>query len=156
MNASSSTPIDIGSKTDFPEGKGREVKVKGRSLSIFRYKSKLYAMDHHCYHMGGPLAEGDIEDITLNNEIHPCVVCPWHKYNVSLITGEGIYKHEDPFLPPATRQKTSCMKSRGKKQRLHEIYEVDSGGSGGRVMVKLNESKSFKYESDRYSEGNNL
>ena len=153
-------PIDIGNTKDFIEGKGREIKVKyeneqtqekkQRSISVFRYKSILYAIDHHCYHMGGPLSNGDIEDITLpkkNGESthHPCVVCPWHHYNISLKTGESIYKHNDPF----NKNVKPCMKSRGKKQRTHEIYE---NVKSGRVMIKLNISKNEIYESDRYSE----
>ena len=84
-----------------------------------------------------------------NGEIHPCVVCPWHHYKISLKTGESIYKHDDPFN---NKNVKPCMKSRGKKQRIHEIYEEDYNKSGGgRVMIKLNISKNEIYESDRYS-----
>ena len=151
-------PIDIGNTNDFIEGKGREIKVKyedrQRSISVFRYKTILYAIDHHCYHMGGPLSNGDIEDIILppskqqkNNKIgenHPCVVCPWHHYNISLRTGESIYKHDDPF----DKTVKPCMKSRGKKQRTHIVHE---DFTTGRVMIQLNISKNEIYESDRYS-----
>ena len=36
--------------------------------------------------IGGPLHEGDIEDIGLEL----CIVCPWHKFCFSLITGRTV------------------------------------------------------------------
>lgn len=145
MSSSSESAVDIGSSDEFPEG-GRQVDVQGRPLSIFRHEGKLYALDNHCYHAGGPLAMGDIEDIKLKKtgENMACVICPWHKYKISLKTGEGIYFHTDPFGPPGKKPK---LKSRGKKQRTHEIYETEDG----RVMVTLNLSNEIKFESDYYA-----
>ena len=28
---------------------------------------------------------------------HVCVICPWHKYNISLQTGEGMYQVGSPY-----------------------------------------------------------
>lgn len=145
------TPIDIGASSEFPEGCGRQVDVGGRPLSIFRHDGTLYALDHHCYHSGGPLAGGDIEDLTLPSKSgnstthHPCVICPWHKYKISLKTGEGIYLHADPFAAKKTKPK---LKSKGKKQRTHEISEDDTTG---RVFVTLNLSEKVKFGSDYYA-----
>lgn len=135
--------IDIGSSSDFTEGRGQHVDVRGRPLSIFRHDGALYALDHHCYHSGGPLALGDIEDLVLNQESHPCVVCPWHKYKISLKTGEGIYLHSDPFA----KRKTAKLKSKGKKQRTHKIFE----DKNGRVMVVLDLSENIQFGSDYYA-----
>ena len=37
-------------------------------ISVFRVNNALYALDSICYHAGGPLAEGDIEDIDGNQQ----------------------------------------------------------------------------------------
>jgi hypothetical protein len=41
-------------------------------------------MDAACYHHGGPLGDGAIEDLGGAT----CVSCPWHKYRITL-GGEG-------------------------------------------------------------------
>ena len=48
----------------------------GRKILLARTRGKVYATDAHCFHMGGALWEGDIEDI----DGHACVVCPLHRY----------------------------------------------------------------------------
>jgi nitrite reductase/ring-hydroxylating ferredoxin subunit len=138
---------DVGSSSDIVERRGYQVEVHGRMICIFRHDGNLYALDLHCYHMGGPLATGDIEELVLERptgrgeEVHPCVVCPWHKYKISLKTGEGIYRQTDPF----SATKECVIKSRGQKQRTHEVFEEN-----GRVIVRLNLSEERKYESDYY------
>ncbi|XP_064645605.1 Rieske domain-containing protein-like [Lineus longissimus] len=46
---------------------------------------KFHAMESKCGHMGGPLHEGDIENIGGN----PHVVCPWHGYMFALRDGKS-------------------------------------------------------------------
>ena len=50
--------------------------LDGRYVSVILHKDKLYCLDSTCYHTGGPLALGDIEDVDGDE----CIVCPWHKY----------------------------------------------------------------------------
>lgn len=45
----------------------------------------FYAMDACCPHQGGPLNEGDIEDIGGNLKI----TCPWHYYQFDVKTGKS-------------------------------------------------------------------
>ena len=46
-------------------------------------------MENTCCHQGGPLCEGDIEDITLENDrTSVCVTCPWHGWKFKLDSGE--------------------------------------------------------------------
>ncbi|XP_033725488.1 uncharacterized protein LOC117315414 [Pecten maximus] len=60
--------------------------VGGRKdLGLFYNRGAFYAMDAWCGHMGGPLFEGDIED--LNGRAH--VMCPWHSYMFDLQTGKN-------------------------------------------------------------------
>lgn len=49
-----------------------------------------------------------------------CIVCPWHKYKITLETGEGLYQSVDPKDPSA--KPMWC--SKGIKQR---IPHSDSG-----------------------------
>lgn len=45
-------------------------------------------MDNKCCHQGGPLVQGDIEDLVLDNKsLGPCVSCPWHGWNFKLTSG---------------------------------------------------------------------
>ncbi len=43
----------------------------------------FYAIDSRCSHEGGPLEQGDIED--LGNKL--VVVCPWHSFDFDLKNG---------------------------------------------------------------------
>lgn len=92
-----------------------------------------YAMDAICYHMGGSLEDGrlvliDVEDMgqargcgggandavsrhTGSSHQRAVVVCPWHRYHITLDTGEGLYKAMD-----------GRWKSKGIRQRTHTIY----------------------------------
>ena len=45
-------------------------------------------MDAVCYHAGGPLTVGDIEEVGGR----ACVRCPWHNYFVTVDTGEKLYQ----------------------------------------------------------------
>ena len=40
---------------------------------LLRVRGELYAMDSICYHAGGPLTAGDIEDIVVDGAKIPCV-----------------------------------------------------------------------------------
>ncbi len=57
--------------------------MAGRKILLTRHNNVLYAMDSHCYHMGHPLLEGDLEDVA---SVHPCIVCPAHRHRVSSST----------------------------------------------------------------------
>ena len=41
---------------------------------------------------------------------HTCIVCPWHRYTISLQTGEGFY-----------RDMQGQWKCKGKRQRTHRV-----------------------------------
>ena len=59
------------------------VKVAGKEIALFQVQGKYYAIDNACTHVGGPLAEGDVEDTV--------VECPWHGSRFSLETGKVLY-----------------------------------------------------------------
>lgn len=49
------------------------------------------------------------------------IVCPWHRYKISLTTGEGLYVGID------IETRAQQLKSKGPKQRVH-LVELRDGG----------------------------
>uniref|UniRef100_A0A8C4AML9 Rieske domain-containing protein n=1 Tax=Denticeps clupeoides TaxID=299321 RepID=A0A8C4AML9_9TELE len=127
----------VGSKEELLRAKRVSVLLGGREVLVLHYRGRFHALDARCYHSGGPLQEGDIEEIAGRL----CIVCPWHKYKITLAEGEGLYQAADPKPGPW------C--SKGVKQRVHSITE-----SGGDILVALNDCvdslDSDYYQSERY------
>lgn len=44
------------------------------------------------------------------------IVCPWHRYFITLDTGEGMYRDLD-----------GSWRSKGPRQRTHRVFEEDNG-----------------------------
>jgi len=101
---------------DFPQGSRKIVKLDSERNIVVIHDPKNYgvfhALDALCFHHGGPLCKGDIEEIFERLVI----VCPWHKYKIDLETGT----HIDTDL----QKKPRCTE---KAQRVHETA-VDSSG----------------------------
>lgn len=160
--------------SELPLNQRKCVSVQGRSVILFRQEAKqaaqqaaqsspsgahfgpdgsaLYAIDAICQHMGGPLVQGEIEDIVAvasttstpsaasvkhqastgstkpSLSIHSVVVCPWHRYRFSLQTGEGFYQSMQ-------QQNTKLWTSKGKRQRNHRV-KINS--ATGEISVALN------------------
>lgn len=103
------------------------VVLEGRYVSILRVQGKLYCIDSVCFHAGGPLTLGDIEEING----HICLVCPWHCYQISLGTGEKFY--QEATTGPDDKLQAGGWKSVGQRQRTHAVEERESG-----LYVSLN------------------
>lgn len=71
-----------------------------------------------------------------------CIVCPWHKYRITLETGEGLYEGINP-LDPSPMPK---WQSKGVKQRIHKIT-IDNGN----VYVSPPDL-SVRFDSDYFAE----
>lgn len=112
--------------------------LNGRYISVIQYKEELHCLDSICFHSGGPLALGDIEDVGGQ----PCLKCPWHFYHVSLEDGEKWYQEAD--IQPDGTLKAGSWKSVGARQRRHDVEMRDDG-----VYVKLNLEGDIA--SDRYA-----
>ena len=67
-----------------------------------------------------------------------CIICPNHKYKITLAEGEGLYKGKVP------RENVSRWFSKGVKQRTHTVTETN-----GDVYVKLSEDCDY-IDSDYY------
>ncbi|XP_037648890.1 Rieske domain-containing protein [Sebastes umbrosus] len=127
-------PHFVGKKDELIEAKRSFRTIEGRDVLIVHHQSVFYAMDSYCYHAGGILQNGDIEEIAGKL----CIICPNHKYKICLANGEGIYKAMDPT--EAVRK--FRWYSKGAKQRMHTVTEAN-----GDVYVKLSEDESW-LESD--------
>jgi len=81
----------------------------------------LHCIDSICFHAGGPLALGDIEDVDGN----ACLTCPWHFYKVSITDGNKYYqtleKDETGKMVPGS------WKTVGVRQRVHKVEEREDG-----------------------------
>lgn len=66
-----------------PTGEGREFEVAGERIAVFRTRGGgVFAVQAHCPHKAGPLADGLVGGETL--------VCPLHSWKFDLATGEAL------------------------------------------------------------------
>ncbi|XP_054473497.1 Rieske domain-containing protein isoform X2 [Anoplopoma fimbria] len=129
-------PHFVGKKDELIEAKRSFRTLEGRDILVISHQSVFYAIDSYCYHAGTILQNGDIEEI--GGKL--CIICPNHKYKITLAQGEGIYKARDPTeTPPVPR-----WYSKGVKQRIHTVTETN-----GDVFVQLSEDTCW-VESDFY------
>ncbi|XP_015235345.1 PREDICTED: Rieske domain-containing protein [Cyprinodon variegatus] len=126
----------VGKKDELIKAKRSFRTLEGRDILIIYHQGVFYAIDCYCYHAGGTLLNGDIEDI--NGKL--CIICPKHKYKITLAEGEGLYRARNPKEnPPVLR-----WYSKGVKQRVHTVTETN-----GEVFVKLTTIPNW-IESDYY------
>ncbi|XP_051849885.1 Rieske domain-containing protein [Antechinus flavipes] len=134
------SPVYVGREEDIKKSQRMTAVVHDKEVVIFYHKGEYHAMDIRCYHSGGPLHLGEIEDI----DGKACIVCPWHKYKITLSTGEGLYQSINPKDPSAVPK--WC--SKGVKQRIHTVTVKN-----GHIYVTLSKPSDFKCDSDFYATG---
>jgi len=68
--------------------------VNEHAIALFHFKGRIFAIENKCCHQGGPLWEGDIEELghrlqgkSVGDPTKPCVSCPWHGWVFDLETG---------------------------------------------------------------------
>lgn len=61
---------------------GLSVEVEGRIIALFQHEGKVWGIDEHCPHAGGPLGAGHC-----TNGI---VMCPWHGWRFRVTDGVWI------------------------------------------------------------------
>ncbi|XP_010199889.1 Rieske domain-containing protein isoform X1 [Colius striatus] len=138
--------ILLGKEDDIKKSQRITAKVNGREVVVFYHKGKFHAMDSRCYHEGGPLCLGEIEDI----DGQACIVCPWHKYVITLETGEGLYEGINPLEPSPTPK----WQSKGVKQRIHKVIIVN--GNVYASPPDLSVSFDSDYFAEKYKKGGDL
>jgi nitrite reductase/ring-hydroxylating ferredoxin subunit len=93
--------------SEVPPGKGKQVKVGGKTLAVFNVNGTFYAIDDTCSHRGASLAEGELEG-------HQ-VICPWHAAAFDVTSGA--------HLSPPARRDVACYKV----QVVGDEVQVDIG-----------------------------
>lgn len=73
---------------NIPPSQMKEVEVNGEKICLANVEGKYYAIGNVCTHLGGPLAQGKLEDYE--------VQCPWHGSRFDIRTGKVV-------RPPAMR-----------------------------------------------------
>jgi len=131
----------VGSSTQLASNDTRlHVQLNGRSISVINHNGKLFCMDAVCFHAGGPLTLGDIEEI----DGKPCISCPWHKYLITLTEGDKLYDsmvmHEGRLVPGG-------WKAMPHLQRTHAVRR----GSDGQIWVRIEVSNGSEVRSDSYA-----
>ena len=66
---------------DVQPGKGKVIKVQGKSVALFNVEGRFYAINNICPHEGGPLAKGRIKGHVVS--------CPWHDLKFDVRNGFG-------------------------------------------------------------------
>jgi nitrite reductase/ring-hydroxylating ferredoxin subunit len=69
----------VGSVKDLKPGKGMKVHVNRRTIALFLYQNKIYAVQNNCPHQNADLADGYIQDEK--------VYCSMHHWAFELTTG---------------------------------------------------------------------
>lgn len=74
--------IAIGKISDIPQRGARCIKTPHGKVAVFRTgDDRVFAIDDHCPHKGGPLSEGIVHGTS--------VTCPLHNWVISLETGKA-------------------------------------------------------------------
>lgn len=71
--------VKAGPLRELPPGRMSEYRNGEIEIAICNVDGRLYAIDNHCPHAGGPLAQGALHGTA--------VVCPWHAWEFDCSTG---------------------------------------------------------------------
>ncbi len=72
--------VELGSETEVPEGRPKCVTGNARALALFKVEGKVYCVDNHCTHVGGPLCRGALKQFV--------VTCPFHGSRFDVRSGQ--------------------------------------------------------------------
>ncbi len=67
------------------------LKLDRQQIALFHHEGRFRAIGNRCNHRGGPLCEGQ-----LRGEF---VMCPWHAWEYSVITGKGPPGYDEEAVP---------------------------------------------------------
>jgi nitrite reductase (NADH) small subunit len=75
--------VVVGPLDAIPVGEGRTFAVNSEQIAVFRTRlGRVFAVEAHCPHRGGPLADGLVGEAT--------VVCPLHASKFDLASGSSL------------------------------------------------------------------
>jgi nitrite reductase (NADH) small subunit len=128
---------------DIPLHEGRAVQVGDCEIAVFNLGDRFLAVDNHCPHKGGPLADGIV-----SGEI---VVCPLHGWKIDLQNGNVQKPAETPacIRTFATRVEAGTLlleviSETSSRTPSNGHAAADKGGS-------LEEQKEHEYEDRGFS-----
>ena len=124
---------------DIKDGK-LHTNVGGRFVTLIKRNDNIHCIDSICFHMGGPLGAGDIEDVDGSS----CIICPWHYLKIDINDGKKLSHRITSFDERGKPAGFQWEKSTEVFQRVHEV-RVDMGT----VLVKLSTTQP-EVQSDRY------
>lgn len=90
--------VPVLAEAELREGEPRRVEANGVKVVLVRRGERIYALAEVCSHLGGPLAEGKLEDDSVR--------CPWHGSRFALEDGrvlDGPATHPQPCLEARVR-----------------------------------------------------
>ena len=67
------------------------IRVERHAIALFHYDGAFRAIGNACNHKGGPLCQGRMRD--------EYVVCPWHAWEYSVVTGRGPAGYDEEQVP---------------------------------------------------------
>ena len=81
---------------DFPPGSSRIIELERRSVGVYNVNGTLTAINNYCPHQGGPLCRGTVTGVAVADRPYEfnwvrdgeIVRCPWHRWEVDLLSGE--------------------------------------------------------------------
>lgn len=71
--------VELAKIEEVQEGTGKSFQTEGKNIAIFKKNGQVFALDNVCSHRGGPLCDGDIDELS--------VKCPWHGFEFDFKTG---------------------------------------------------------------------
>ena len=75
--------ITVGTLSDIPQRGARCIETPQGKVAVFRTADdRVFAIDDHCPHKGGPLSQGIVHGAS--------VTCPLHNWVISLETGKAL------------------------------------------------------------------
>lgn len=72
--------VKVAMTSEVSPGRMKAVQYEGQQVCLANVKGKYFAIRNTCTHLGGPLAQGKLEE--------GVVECPWHGSRFDLATGE--------------------------------------------------------------------
>jgi nitrite reductase/ring-hydroxylating ferredoxin subunit len=67
------------------------LKLDRQQIALFHHEGRFRAIGNRCNHRGGPLSEGKVRG--------EFVMCPWHAWEYSLVTGKGPPGYDAEAVP---------------------------------------------------------
>jgi nitrite reductase/ring-hydroxylating ferredoxin subunit len=125
-----------------------EFKRENEQVVVYRHRGELFAIDNRCAHMGGPLCDGDVEDLGKHlargarligdaKQTDGVVRCPRHGQCFNIRTGENIKGGH-------MRQRVFPVRLSGPDIEVEVPLEVDSVSDASEKDAASDQSKRAK------------